>query len=249
MEKRKTKSVDIFSLGCIFYYFITNGQHPFGDRIFRVVNIVSDKPNFEHLVAVQPILCDLIKQMVSKDEKSRPTIDQITQHPFFWNYDKKIKFIDNLNNLFKDQNLFDSNLNRLLNFIDIEDSGCSSNTLYLGKPWNKIIDTVLIDHITNKQKKQKQNNKKTYIYNYDSIKDLIRCIRNTIQHHKEIQQIIQEYNINHYSNNNNNEAIILSLSSHESVIKYFESKLPDLLFFIYKKLKNHDDFKKLYFNF
>ena len=39
---RLTKSVDIFSLGCLFYYTLTNGGHPYGDRFEREVNIMKD---------------------------------------------------------------------------------------------------------------------------------------------------------------------------------------------------------------
>lgn len=39
---RLTKSVDIFSLGCLFYYTMTNGSHPYGDRFEREGNIMRD---------------------------------------------------------------------------------------------------------------------------------------------------------------------------------------------------------------
>jgi serine/threonine-protein kinase/endoribonuclease IRE1 len=39
---RLTKSVDIFSLGCLFYYTMTNGSHPYGDRYEREGNIMRD---------------------------------------------------------------------------------------------------------------------------------------------------------------------------------------------------------------
>ena len=32
LNQRRTKTVDIFSLGCTFYYALTKGQHPFGSR-------------------------------------------------------------------------------------------------------------------------------------------------------------------------------------------------------------------------
>lgn len=37
----QTTSVDIFSLGCVFYYVISRGSHPFGDVIKRQSNILS----------------------------------------------------------------------------------------------------------------------------------------------------------------------------------------------------------------
>ena len=39
---RLTKNVDIFALGCLFYYTITNGGHPYGDRFEREGNIMRD---------------------------------------------------------------------------------------------------------------------------------------------------------------------------------------------------------------
>ena len=46
---RLTKSVDIFALGCLFYYTLTNGGHPFGDRFEREVNILKNAKNLEGL--------------------------------------------------------------------------------------------------------------------------------------------------------------------------------------------------------
>lgn len=37
----QTCAVDIFSLGCVFYYVLSNGNHPFGDTLRRQGNIIS----------------------------------------------------------------------------------------------------------------------------------------------------------------------------------------------------------------
>jgi serine/threonine-protein kinase/endoribonuclease IRE1 len=37
---RLTKAVDLFSLGCMYFYVMTGGMHPFGDRYEREMNIV-----------------------------------------------------------------------------------------------------------------------------------------------------------------------------------------------------------------
>lgn len=46
---RLTKSVDIFALGCLFYYTLTSGGHPFGDRFEREGNIFKNAKNLEGL--------------------------------------------------------------------------------------------------------------------------------------------------------------------------------------------------------
>lgn len=46
---RLTKSVDIFALGCLYYYTLTNGCHPFGDRYEREVNILKDSKDLKLL--------------------------------------------------------------------------------------------------------------------------------------------------------------------------------------------------------
>lgn len=37
----QTCAVDIFSAGCVFYYVVSGGQHPFGDSLRRQANILA----------------------------------------------------------------------------------------------------------------------------------------------------------------------------------------------------------------
>jgi serine/threonine-protein kinase/endoribonuclease IRE1 len=71
---RLTRSIDIFSLGCIFYYVLTGGEHPFGGRYEREMNILKGKLSLERLdglgeeaLEVQ----DLITRMVATDPRER----------------------------------------------------------------------------------------------------------------------------------------------------------------------------------
>lgn len=41
--RKLTRAIDIFSLGCIFYFVLTMGEHPFGSRYEREINILNDK--------------------------------------------------------------------------------------------------------------------------------------------------------------------------------------------------------------
>jgi serine/threonine-protein kinase/endoribonuclease IRE1 len=48
-KTRLTKSVDVFALGCLYYYCLTNGGHPFGDRFEREFNILRDHKSLQAL--------------------------------------------------------------------------------------------------------------------------------------------------------------------------------------------------------
>lgn len=37
----QTAAVDVFSAGCVFYFVMSKGQHPFGDTLRRQVNILA----------------------------------------------------------------------------------------------------------------------------------------------------------------------------------------------------------------
>lgn len=74
-----TKKIDIFAAGCVFYYILSGGEHPFGDRYMREMNIV--KGNFKvekcssggenDLDEEISESKDLIKRMIAKDPKKR----------------------------------------------------------------------------------------------------------------------------------------------------------------------------------
>lgn len=38
-----TTAIDVFPLGCVFYFFLTKGTHPFGTNLFRNANIIQGK--------------------------------------------------------------------------------------------------------------------------------------------------------------------------------------------------------------
>lgn len=72
---RLTKSVDVFALGCLFYYMLTAGSHPFGDRFEREVNIirgVKDLKGLEERYGEEGVdAADLIERMLNADSSKR----------------------------------------------------------------------------------------------------------------------------------------------------------------------------------
>ena len=41
--------MDIFSAGCVFYYVLSSGSHPFGESLYRQANILAGSPCLAHL--------------------------------------------------------------------------------------------------------------------------------------------------------------------------------------------------------
>ena len=80
-----TSQADIFPLGCIFCYVLSDGNHPFGDKKdLRQGNIESGNCNLptEKLQKFDHAL-ELIKAMLDPLPKNRPTAEEILKHPFF----------------------------------------------------------------------------------------------------------------------------------------------------------------------
>lgn len=71
---RLTTKIDIFSLGCIFYYVLTGGEHPFGGRYEREMNILKGTVSLERLDGLGDEAVEvqhLITSMVATDPRER----------------------------------------------------------------------------------------------------------------------------------------------------------------------------------
>jgi serine/threonine-protein kinase/endoribonuclease IRE1 len=73
-KPRVTKAIDIFAAGCVFYYALTGGKHPFGDRYEREANILEGKYDLSalnrHNVA-EAEAHDLISAMIQYNPDNR----------------------------------------------------------------------------------------------------------------------------------------------------------------------------------
>lgn len=77
----------MFSLGCLFYYVLSDGKHPFGEPLRRQANILSGDYLLSELKGeeVQIELARmLIAKMISVDAHQRPPAAAVLFYPLFW---------------------------------------------------------------------------------------------------------------------------------------------------------------------
>ena len=73
-NRRATRAIDIFSLGCVFFYILSRGGHPYGDRYMREANIVKGHYRLDQLRGLDNYgneAAALIEMMLDQDSRKR----------------------------------------------------------------------------------------------------------------------------------------------------------------------------------
>ncbi len=82
--ERYSKQSDIFPLGCVFTYVLSDGKHPFGDeKDLRQGNIKKGEYKLPEELRELPHAVELITAMLHSDPNQRPNIKQVLKHWFF----------------------------------------------------------------------------------------------------------------------------------------------------------------------
>ncbi|KAJ5104200.1 KEN domain ribonuclease activator [Penicillium argentinense] len=105
-NRRATRAIDIFSLGCVFYYVLTRGSHPFdkNGKFMREANIVKGQFDLEELNRLGDYAFeadDLIRSMLSLDPRRRPDAGAVLTHPFFWPPSDRLSFLCDVSDHFE----------------------------------------------------------------------------------------------------------------------------------------------------
>ncbi|KAH7882970.1 hypothetical protein F5I97DRAFT_1900991 [Phlebopus sp. FC_14] len=174
---RLTKSVDIFALGCLFYYVLTNGSHPFGDRFEREVNIIKNVKcldGLERFGEEGSEAADLITKMLNPDACNRPETTSCLLHPFFWDSGRRLNFLQDASDRFeimcrdpRDQNLV------------LLETGAFD---VVGADWHSRLDKVFIENLGKFRK-----------YDGKSVQDLLRALRNKKNHYQDLPEHVKRH--------------------------------------------------------
>uniref|UniRef100_A0A3B4AT84 Serine/threonine-protein kinase/endoribonuclease IRE1 n=1 Tax=Periophthalmus magnuspinnatus TaxID=409849 RepID=A0A3B4AT84_9GOBI len=171
---KPTAAVDVFSAGCVFYYVVSGGQHPFGDALRRQVNILSGEyalTYFKEETNNDVIARDLIEQMISPDPVVRPSTACVLKHPFFWTPEKQLLFFQDVSDR-----------------IEKEPSD-SPIVVRLETASRSVVRTNWRMHIS---VSLQTDLRRFRTYKGNSVRDLLRAMRNKKHHYHELPREVQE---------------------------------------------------------
>lgn len=194
--RRATKAIDIFSLGCVFYYVMTQGRHPFdvgGSSLGRDLNIKENKFSTDDLRLhdYQYDADDLIMQMLKHDPKERPDTSQILRHPYFWDVADKLEFLCDVSDCYEREknsikNIFDETAVRtpaekeaLAELAALE--SLAPNVIGPSKDFLRALPKSFVNEM-GKQRK----------YTGSRMIDLLRVIRNKKNHFHDLPDDVKE---------------------------------------------------------
>lgn len=163
--RRTTTSVDIFSLGCVFYYVLTQGKHPFGENMKRQANILGAEYNLEDLFEegqethTTVLAEEMIRDMINDEAELRPTARGILNHPVFWSTERILSFLQDVSDRVEKAQPNTEPLKTLE----------KNATLIVKEDWNMQLEP----EITNDLRKFRG-------YQGGSVRDLLRALRNKV---------------------------------------------------------------------
>ncbi|MQM17377.1 hypothetical protein Taro_050350 [Colocasia esculenta] len=204
MHGRQSRAVDLFSLGCVLFFCMTKGKHPFGSHFERDSNILNNRMDL-FLVEQIPEAVHLFSLLLHPDPGRssspfiRPKALDVLQHPLFWNSEKRLSFLRDASDRVELEDR--EGESELLKALE------STGAVAFGGKWGEKLDTPFITDMGRFRK-----------YRFDSTRDLLRVIRNKLNHYRELSNELQE----------------LLGSVPEGFDNYFTVRFPNLFIEVYK---------------
>ncbi|XP_021093183.1 serine/threonine-protein kinase/endoribonuclease IRE2 [Heterocephalus glaber] len=163
-----TSAVDIFSAGCVFYYVLSSGGHPFGESLYRQANILEGTPCLAHLEEEahdKVVARDLVEAMLSPLPQARPSACQVLAHPLFWSRAKQLQFFQDVSDWLEKE----SEQGPLVMALEAEGRKVVRDN------WHQHISMPLQTDL-----------RRFRSYRGTSVRDLLRAMRNKKHHYREL---------------------------------------------------------------
>ncbi len=145
-------------------YVLSNGDHPFGSRYERELNVVRGKSDLSRLDMLGEEgneAKDLIAALIDADPAKRTAPSEIRRHPYFWTPTKRLSFLTNASDRF-DIMERDPPAPTLLR---LEENAVA----VIGESWHKRLDALFVQDLG-----------KFRSYDAKKIQDLLRAMRNKV---------------------------------------------------------------------
>ncbi|KAI4131100.1 MAG: hypothetical protein LQ338_001421 [Usnochroma carphineum] len=181
-NRRATRAIDIFSLGCVFYYVLTNGCHPYDKdgKFMREANIVKGLYDISDLAILgdyQWEAKDLIASMLNHNPKLRPDAASVLTHPFFWPPAERLEFLCHVSDAF-----------------EFEPRDPPSEALMQLESYGPIImaEAPKGDFLLALPREFKDTLGKQRKYTGTKVLDLLRALRNKKHHYEDIPENVKD---------------------------------------------------------
>lgn len=218
-----TKSADIFSLGCVFYYILSDGQHPYGQVEERQNNILKNNSvldmfmNTENNLNIsedQSVMATiLIRAMIEPVAELRPPLSHVLRYPFFWSRADQLQFLQDVSD----------RIDKEVNGSDILRRVERKRKKVFGLcKWSERLSDELRLDLKNHRS-----------YNESSVRHLLRAIRNKKHHYRDLS----------------NEVKASLGDIPDGLMDYFSTRFPELLPHVYQAMqlcKDENVFKSYY---
>ena len=215
--QKLTRAVDTFSMGCVIFFVLTGGNHPFGRKSAqREARILSGQYDLQPLYdslsragvcpAIAEMAAHLVESLICAEPEKRLTAAQALDHPLFWSDERRLLFLEEVSDRVEiaSAELMDPLRTAL-------EAGVQS---VVGADWRARLDTGLLDNLVKYRK-----------YESNSIRDLLRVIRNKRHHYRDLPADVQQ--------------LLGPLPS--GFLSYFLCRFPRLLLHAYKAVQQHPD--------
>lgn len=169
-----TSAVDIFSAGCVFYYVLSGGSHPFGESLYRQANILSGDPCLAQLQEEthdKVVALDLVKAMLSLLPQDRPSAGWVLAHPLFWSRAKELQFFQDVSDWLEKE----PEQGPLVMALE------AGSYKVVRENWYKHISAPLQADL-----------KRFRSYKGTSVRDLLRAMRNKKHHYRELPAEVRQ---------------------------------------------------------
>lgn len=204
-------SMDVFSAGCLLFYVLTDGYHPFGSGPHIESNVLKGHYDLSRLIQLIPLekqeldddeisldetdqcipeAVDLVTRMICKEPSVRPTMNQVLAHPYFWTAEKRLAFLQDVSDRLSLIPEYETADESQEGFIKSSESLSRAlqrvwKSCHPPSPsnWLHVLDSTLRSHLMNDPRRK---------YHGSRVADLLRALRNKRHHYQDLPLSIRQ---------------------------------------------------------